>query len=93
MSKRWTYENDVFLAAFYEVGANYIASHDLGFSGKNAGEKRVAKLKELGVWNFLTAFHLAGRELHEAHVRAFGPMWAVEMLDEVIIPEPHGVRQ
>lgn len=96
MSKRWTYDDDMFLSAFYEVGANYIASHDLGFTGKNAGEKRVAKLKELGVWGFLIAFHRAGRALNVAHARAFGPkvaLEALEALDDVIIPEPHGARQ
>jgi hypothetical protein len=38
MSKRWTMKDDMFLVEFHGVGANYVADHDLGFKGKNAGE-------------------------------------------------------
>jgi len=71
MSKRWTLNDDQFLAAYHEVGADYVASHDLGHHGKNAGTKRIAKLKETGVWDKLIAHQRAAGELHCAHTLAF----------------------
>lgn len=59
MSKQWTLEDDIFLFQFHEIGADYVASHDLGHHGKGAGTKRIKALKAWGVW-----------EKIEAHVRA-----------------------
>lgn len=55
MSKRWTLKDDKFLVSFSDLGADRIASHDLGFHSKNAGTNRVKKLKELGVWDKIVA--------------------------------------
>jgi hypothetical protein len=47
MSKRWTAEEDGFLLTYHGVGADFVASHDLG-RPDGAGERRLKKLTESG---------------------------------------------
>ena len=47
MSKRWTAEEDEFLLTYHGVGADFVASHDLG-RPHGAGERRLKKLTESG---------------------------------------------
>lgn len=52
MSKRWSFEDDLFLAAHFDAVGDYIGQHDLG-RPKGAATKRVQKLKESGAWDVL----------------------------------------
>jgi hypothetical protein len=81
MAKRWTLKDDRFLVEYHSVGANYVADHDLGFKGKNAGVKRMAKLKETGVWEKIEAYHEAWRSMNWAWVMAFGSQSDKDMID------------
>ena len=81
MSKRWTMKDDMFLVEYHGVGANYVADHDLGFKGRNVGEKRVAKLKAAGVWDKIVAYHAAYRAMNRAWVTAFGSQSEKDFLD------------
>lgn len=83
MSKRWTIKDDQFLAEYHEVGADFIASHDLGFAD-GAGTKRIAKLKEAGVWEKLIAHREALTELNLSWNLAFGCQEAKEIAAEEI---------
>lgn len=70
MSKRWTLKDDHFLVRYHEIGADYVASHDLGFK-KGAGTKRVKALKAAGVWDLMVAAQRAVTEAECAHTIAF----------------------
>lgn len=70
MSKRWTHKDDLFLVRFHEVGADYVASHDLGFA-KGAGSKRLAKLKETGVFDKIQEYIKAEKAMLGWHQIAF----------------------
>lgn len=72
MSKRWTIEDDEFLAAYHEIGADYVASHDLGHHGKGAGVKHIKRLKETGVWDKLLFAQAARRDFVDHWLLAFG---------------------
>lgn len=52
MSKRWSYDEDMFLAAYFDAIGDYIGVHDLG-RPRGAATKRVQKLKETGAWDCL----------------------------------------
>jgi hypothetical protein len=52
MSKRWTFEEDLFLAKHFEAVGDRVGDHDLG-RPKGSATKRVAALKEMGVWEVL----------------------------------------
>jgi hypothetical protein len=52
MSKRWTFEEDLFLASYFEAVGDMCGWHDLG-RPKGAATKRVAKLRETGAWEAL----------------------------------------
>lgn len=82
MSKRWKIENDMFLVFHAGVGANYVANHDLGFQGKNAGNDRLLKLKQAGVLSKIEAYQTAKQEMHDAWTMAFGPDWAKELVED-----------
>lgn len=72
MSRRWTMSDDLFLAKYAGcVGANHVAKHDLHFTGKNAGETRLKKLKETGVWGKLIDHINTHELLSAAWVEAF----------------------
>lgn len=81
MSRRWTMSNDIFLAQYHDMGANLVASHDLNFTGKNAGENRVKKLKESGVWDKILAHIRTHEELNRAWVEEFGSQSEKDFLD------------
>lgn len=55
MSKRWTYKDDDFLVRYHEIGADYIADHDLGFKAKGAGTRRLNLLRETGLFDLIQA--------------------------------------
>lgn len=82
MAKRWKLEDDIFLAAYVDVGANYVANHDLGFQSKDAGVNRVKKLKELGLWDKINAYMKAKQDMHDAWTMALGPEWAKELVED-----------
>lgn len=52
MAKRWTFEDDLFLAAYFDTLGDYIGEHDLG-RPKGSAAKRVEKLKASGAWDVL----------------------------------------
>lgn len=82
MSRRWTMSDDLFLAQYSgAVGANHVAKQDLHFTGKNAGESRIRKLKESGVWDKLIAHISTHDELSAAWVNAFGSNSEKEFLE------------
>lgn len=83
MTKRWTMKDDQFLAEFHEIGADFIASHDLGFAD-GAGEKRITKLKEAGVWEKIIAHREALTELNLSWNLAFGCREAKEIAADEI---------
>lgn len=81
MSRRWKMSDDIFLAQYHDVGANFVASNDLHFTGKNAGENRMKKLKESGVWDKIIAHIKTHDELNAAWVTEFGSASDKEFLD------------
>lgn len=82
MSRRWNMSDDLFLAQYAGcVGANHVAKHDLHFTGKNAGENRVKKLKESGVWDLLIDHINTHEILHAAWVNEFGSASDREFLE------------
>lgn len=88
MAKRWTLENDKFLAEhsrMFDGAANYVASHDLGFKGKNAGEDRITALKESGVWDYLVKHRQAEEDLFIAWSYTFGSEQMQDVADEILL--------
>lgn len=71
MSKRWTYKDDDFLVRYHEISADYIASHDLGFKTKGAGERRLKLLRETGVFDLIKAAQDAVTLAQCRHTLAF----------------------
>lgn len=57
MSKQWTFENDLFLAAYFDAVGDYVGTHDLG-RPKGAATARVKKLKACGAWDLLQNYLL-----------------------------------
>lgn len=93
MSKRWTLKDDKFLFEFHEIGADYVASHDLGHHGKEAGTKRVKLLKERGLWEKIEAARRAEIILIAHHTLAFSKSdfdreRSVDLLEEIGEPIP-----
>lgn len=82
MAKRWKIEDDIFLVGFEDIGPNYVANHDLGFHGKTAGDDRIKKLKDLGIYDKIKAYELAKNSMNDAWVMAFGPGWAKDLVSE-----------
>ena len=82
MSRRWRMEDDEFLARYSGMDPDFLAFHDLHFTGKKAGSKRVSKLKALGVWDKIVAKHAAEDAATTAWVMAFGPEWAKEIAQD-----------
>ena len=66
MAKRWTVEDDDFLARYYDAMGDYIGEHDLG-RPKGAAAKRVKFLKDCGAWDAIKARH---RDDYK-HLRAY----------------------
>lgn len=50
--KHWKLSEDLFLAAYYSNGGDFIGRHDLGRK-KGAATQRVAFLKKTGAWDVL----------------------------------------
>lgn len=71
MAKRWTLEDDIFLYQFHEMGADFIASHDLGHHGKGAGTARVKLLRAMGLWDKIGAHARAMTIMRASHILAF----------------------
>jgi hypothetical protein len=78
MSKRWTYEEDSFLHAYFDAVGDYAGTHDLG-RPKGAATKRVAHLKATGAWDALTREEQATRDYYKA--------LGVTLPDEEPLPE------
>jgi hypothetical protein len=91
MTKRWTLEDDKHLAVYHQIGADYVAYHDLGHHGRNAGTKRIAKLKETGVWDKLIAAQKAEEELYCAHTLAFSRCGEARSIAAETLAEREGV--
>jgi hypothetical protein len=66
MSKRWTFREDLFLAEYEGIDANFIAEHDLGRSSKGAGARRVKALKDAGVWDKIQDY-IKARDVARCH--------------------------
>lgn len=93
MSKRCTLKDDRFLFEFHGIGADYVASHDLGHHGKDAGTKRVKLLKERGLWEKIEAARRAEIILIAHHTLEFSKSdfdreMAAGMLKEIGEPIP-----
>lgn len=88
MSKPWTWDEDMFLASFFEAIGDANASRDLS-RPKGSPTKRVAKLKESGAWNALTDHIEADYEHKRAYYAALGNSVAVDDLDEFHIGSPN----
>jgi hypothetical protein len=71
MSKRWTLEEDLFLAEYDGMDANFLASHDLGRKSKDAGSRRMKSLKASGVWDHICAYMKARDTVRCYHTIAF----------------------
>lgn len=52
MSKRWSFEDDLFLVAYFDAVGDYLA-RILSNAAFGAATKRVQKLKESGAWDVL----------------------------------------
>ncbi|KQZ49741.1 hypothetical protein ASD54_12445 [Rhizobium sp. Root149] len=70
MSK-WNLQKDIYLVAYHEIGADFVAQHDLGFKTKGAGEKRVKELKRTGVWEKIEAYLAAQTVMQSWHTLTF----------------------
>jgi hypothetical protein len=79
MSKRWTLKDDQFLVAYADIGLDFIASHDLGFHGKNAGTNRMKKLKEFGLLEKIVVAQKAAEIVGLHWNLAFGPVEAMDI--------------
>ena len=58
---RWTQDEDEFLLRYHGVGADFVASHDLG-RPDGAGERRLAKLTKTGARHYHAQMQLARLE-------------------------------
>jgi hypothetical protein len=69
MARRWTYDEDRFLHAYFDGVGAFIGKHDLGRSEK-ATVARVNHLKDCGAWSAID------RELdaHNDYLKALG-LW------------------
>ena len=73
--------DDLFLAQYHKVGANFVAKHDLHFTGKNAGENRIKKLQEAGLWDKLMSHIKTHDELKMAWVYEFGSKSDIDFME------------
>jgi hypothetical protein len=71
VSKRWTYKDDDFLVRYHELGADFIADHDLGFKAKGAGTHRLNLLRETGLFDLIQAAQDAVSRATANHTLAF----------------------
>lgn len=69
--KRFTLKDDLFLAEYEGLDANFIASHDLGRTSKGAGARRVKALKDSGIWDRMQSFIKARDALSYHHTLLF----------------------
>jgi len=65
MSRRWTMEEDMFLADYFEALGDFVGEHDLG-RPRGAATKRVKVLKDSGAWDWLKTIRRAEREYRYA---------------------------
>lgn len=87
MSKRWTWDEDLFLASYFDAVGDMCGWHDLG-KPKGAATKRVAKLKECGAWDALKAYIAADYQHKRAYMVALGKSADVERIDEMHLGAP-----
>jgi hypothetical protein len=80
MSKRWTFREDLFLAEYEGIDANFIAEHDLGRSSKGAGARRVKALKDAGVWDKIQDYIKARDVARCHHTLAFSASQEAKMI-------------
>jgi hypothetical protein len=65
MSKRFDFDDDMFIHAYYDAIGSYIGPHDLGRSAASINA-RVRKLKATGAWDALTDMANARRRYQAA---------------------------
>jgi hypothetical protein len=65
MSGRWTYEEDEFLLRWHNVGADFVAYHDLN-RAMGAGSRRMEKLTKSGARKLFAEMKLKQIEFEEA---------------------------
>lgn len=65
MSRRWTMDEDLFLADYFDSIGDFVGEHDLG-RPRGAATKRVRVLKESGAWDWLKMIRRAEREYRYA---------------------------
>ena len=64
MSRRWTFDEDRFLHAYYDAVGDFVGEHDLG-RPKGAATARVRLLKKNGGWGALSDLEAAKAHYHE----------------------------
>lgn len=85
---RWTWDDDLFLAAYFDAVGDMCGWHDLG-KPEGAATKRVAKLKACGAWEALKAYIAANYTHKRAYFVALGRASDVAAIDEFHVGEPN----
>ena len=94
MSRRWTTEDDDFLARYYDAVGDMCGTHDLG-RPKGAADKRVKFLKACGAWDAIKARHRDDYKNLRAYLVAVGASGAA--LNDIDLlhpgaPEDKGIK-
>lgn len=90
MTKRWTLQEDIYLAKFFDIVGDQ-CGNDPG-RAKGAATARVKRVKDYGAWEPLQAFLRAEYEHLRAYYVALGRNSDVEMLDMVHVAAPEEVE-
>lgn len=87
MGKRWTWDDDLFLASYYDTLGDFVGYHDLG-RPVGAADKRVLKLKACGAWAYLKAFIADDYRNKRGYLISLGQRRDVEVMDDMHLGAP-----
>lgn len=90
MSKRWTIEEDEYLAMYFDVAGAFNMENDLGRPAKQC-TARVRFLKNCGAWDHLRALIQATHDLRTKYLIAVGRP-PQDILDERFAAAATGVE-
>jgi hypothetical protein len=76
---KWTFEQDMFLASYYDAVGDQCGTLDLG-KAKGAADRRVKRLKACGAWEALRDRIMADFETMDAYLDCLGKQGRREML-------------
>lgn len=85
MSKRWTFEEDLFLFRHFDALGMSIGPHDLG-RPEIATVKRVRKLKASGAWLALENYERSIMAHKRRYYEALGNKPMVDCIDQLCLP-------